>query len=122
MAMTGTFSKLKKQTTTKISAALTRRMTIVLGENDDERESVAGGEDDNKSVRSKGSIYSGVAKSIRGVKLGGGPKTKKGSVHGSQKSGSKRDRQGKELVNEDAPVPTKLDLPTRQLHTDNLDE
>ena len=75
-------------------------------------------EDDSKSMRSKKSqsVYSSMAKSIRKQGTLG-----QKSVVGSPKNGSKRERQMKPKK-EDLPVPTKLDLQVRQLHSDNLSE
>ena len=89
---------------------------------DEERESLLD-EDENRSKKSM-SIKSGVTKSIRKA-VTSGPQDRKfqgSSKQDSQFSGSKR---GSKITNKkepEAPVPTKLDLPQRQLHSDNLNE
>ena len=103
-----------------------RKMSIIPHDDGDERESIMGDEDDNKSLRSKksASVYSSVAKSIvkRQTSTGQPDRNIRASAQGSQRSGSKRDSKTTGYKKEDFPIPTKLDLPQRQLHSDNLNE
>ena len=69
-------------------------------------------------------MHSSVNKSIKKAYTNGPGVGVKGSIQGSQHGGSKRgSKVGVSKKEENAaPVPMKIDPPTRQLHTDDLDE
>ena len=75
-------------------------------EDERERDSIAGEEE---------SVHSSVNKSIRKYQVNGPPAANhKNSIHGSQKSGSKRGSKvgmSKKEEHSAAPVPTKIDIP-----------
>ena len=102
-----------------------RKMSIIPHDDADERQSMIDEGDDNKSVRSKKSqsVYTSVTKSVvKRQKSNGRPdQTLRASAHGSQRSGSKRDSKTGHRK-EEFPIAVKLDVPNRQLHSDDLNE